>query len=96
MILIRGKSQTPQTDIPATGLKAYIADLAARHGVTYTKTGISALAGVITHLADDDVTPNETEQLIIGLRRSKVIDGPTMLTIQGRYLDEKFHVRSQR
>jgi len=89
MICIPGKSQAPQTDIPATGLKAYIADLAARHGVRYTKTGISALAGVITHLADDDVTPDETEQLIIALRRSKVIDGPTMLTLMARYFDDQ-------
>jgi len=96
MNCIPRKSQAPQTDLPATGLKDYIADLAARHGVTCIKTGISAMAGVITHLAYDDVTPDEAEQLIIVLRRSKVIDGPTMLTIQGRYLDEKFHVRSQR
>lgn len=38
-----------------TGLSAYIADLAQRHGIAYVKTGRSALAEVITRLAGDDV-----------------------------------------
>lgn len=76
------------TDIPTTGLSAYIADLAKRHDVVYIKTGHSALAEVITRLTGDDVKPDETEKLIIALRRAKVIDGRTMLTLLGRYFDE--------
>lgn len=52
----------------ATALSAslsYIANLAQLHGGSYVKTGSSALAEVITHMSDDAVTPNETEQLII-------------------------------
>ena len=78
----------PPADIPMTGLKAYIADLAKRHDVVYVKTGSSALAQVITRLAGDDVNPDETEKLVIALRRANVIDGKTMVTLLGRYFDE--------
>ena len=78
----------PPTDIPTTGLKAYIADLAKRHDVVYVKTGSSALAQVITRLAGDYVNPDETEKLVIAMRRANVIDGKTMVTLLGRYFDE--------
>ena len=75
-------------DIPMTGLKAYITDLAKRHDVVYVKTGSSALAQVITRLAGDDGNPDETEKLVIALRRANVINGPTAVTLLGLYFDE--------
>ncbi len=83
-------------EIPTVGLAAFIADLAQRHDVVYERTGSSALAQAITRLSGDDGAPDPTERLIIALRRAELIDGKTMLTLQGRYLDEKFHVRSVR
>ena len=77
-----------QADIPMTGLSAYIADLAERHGVAYGKTGSSALVQVITRLAGEDGNPDETEKLVIALRRANVINGPTAVTLLGRYFDE--------
>ncbi len=68
--------------------QAYIADLAQRHGIVYVKTGSSALAQVITRLAGDDGNPDETEKLVIALRRANVIDGKTMVTLVGRYFGE--------
>ena len=76
------------SDIPMTGLSAYIADLAKRHDVVYVKTGSSALAQVITRLAGDDGNPDETEKLAIALCRANVIDGRTMVTLLGRYFEE--------
>ena len=78
----------PPTDIPTTGLKAYIADLAKRHDVVYVTTGGSALAQVITRLAGDDGNPDETEKLVYALRRANVINGPTAVALLGRYFDE--------
>ena len=75
-------------DIPFTGLRTYIANLAKRHGVTYVRTGYDALAEVITRLSDDKVESDETENLVVALRRAKVIDGSTMVTLLGRYFDE--------
>jgi len=79
---------TPQADIPMTGLRTYIANLAQHHGIAYVKTGSSALAEVITRLAGDDVKPDETEKLVIALRRANIINGPIMVTLLGRYFDE--------
>jgi hypothetical protein len=50
------------------------------------------LAQTITRLADDDVKPDETEKLVIALRRANVIDGSQMLILLGRYFDETQHV----
>jgi hypothetical protein len=75
-------------DIPTTGLREFIAALANRHGVVYERTGSSSLAHVITRLAGDEAKPDATEQLVIALRKAGVIDGPTMLTLLGRYFDE--------
>ena len=85
---------TPLFDIPTAGLSAYIANLAKRHGVAYVQTGTSALAEVFTRLSGDEVNPDETERLVIALRRAKVIDGKTMVTLLGRYFGEARNVRS--
>ena len=86
------RDATLQADLPMTGLSAYIADLAKRHGVAYVKTGSSALAQVITRLAGDDGNPDETEKLVIALRRANVIDGKTMVTLLSRYFGEMRNV----
>lgn len=83
---------TPAFDIPATGMRAYVANLAQQYGIAYVKTGSGALAQVITNLADDDVRPDETEQLLIALRRANIIDGRNMVLLLGRYFDETRHV----
>lgn len=84
-----------EADIPMTGLSAYIADLAKRHGVAYVMTGSSALAQVITRLSGDEGNPDDTEKLVIALRRAKVIDGRTMLTLLGRYFDETRNIEPE-
>lgn len=71
-----------------TGLSAYIADLAKRHDVVYVKTGSSALAQVISRLAGDDGNPDQTEKLVIALRRANVINGRSMVMLLGRYFGE--------
>jgi hypothetical protein len=50
-----------------------------------SRDGYSALAEVITRLSDDEAAPDETEKLVIALRRAEVIDDPTMVTQLGRY-----------
>jgi hypothetical protein len=44
-------------EIPTVDLRTFIADLAKRHGVVRVRTGMSALAEVITRLSDDEVKP---------------------------------------
>ena len=73
-------------------VRHYVAALAQRHGVVYAKTGNDALAEVITLLADDGVRTDETEDLLVALKRDNVIDGPTMVDLLGRHLDQCHHV----
>jgi hypothetical protein len=79
-------------NIPSSGMAGFVADLAQRLGIGDVRTRQGALARVVSGLAGDEGSPDDTERLIIALRRSKAIDGPTMLAIQGQYLNEKFHV----
>lgn len=76
-------------NIPTSGLKEFIANLAQQHGVRYAKTSNDALADVVTRLAGDVVIPDETEDLIVALKRADVIDAETMVALLGNYLDEK-------
>lgn len=76
------------TTIDKEDVRQYVAALARRYGVVYAKTDNDALADVITRLADDDVRTDETEDLLVALKRARVIDGPTMVSLLGRHLDE--------
>ena len=85
---MKGKMSIPDTT-NEHDIRRYVANIAKQHGVSSTKTGTDALADLITRLSDDDVRPNsETEDLIVALRRANVIDGPTMIALLGRHLDE--------
>jgi len=73
---------------PSTDLGSYVANLARHHGITYVKTSNDVLAEVITRLADDEVITDETEDLIVALKRADAIDGQDMVCLLGLYLDE--------
>lgn len=80
----------PIGQIPDTDIREFIADLAKRHGVKYVETGLTAMAKVFTHLSNKDIEPgrpDETEKLVIALKKAKVIDGRTMVELLGRYFD---------
>jgi hypothetical protein len=70
----------------------YVAELARRHGVVSVRTPHDALAEVITRLSDDEIATDETENLIVALKRAGVIDGATLVDLLGRHLDERRHV----
>ena len=76
-------------------VRRYVAALARRHGVVYAKTSNDALAEVITRLADDAVQTDETEDLLVALKRAHVIDGPTMVSLLGRHLDTQHPQRDR-
>jgi hypothetical protein len=88
------KSAGLTTKIPKTGLRSYVASLAIKHNIQAETSNSSRLARIITTLSGDDVTPDETERLIIGLRKAKIIDNKTMVKILGNYLDELKENRS--
>ncbi|MFN5349235.1 MAG: hypothetical protein ACK5A0_06820 [Polaromonas sp.] len=82
------------SEFPTTGVATFVADVARRHGVSYVRSSNDALADFITRFSDDEVATDQTEDLIVALKRSKVIDGSQMVALLGNYIDEAKHVRS--
>ncbi len=78
--------------IPTSGIAEYVVNLAQKHGVRYVRTPDDALAEVITCLADDEISTDDTEDLIVALKRAHVIDVDTMVNLLGNYLNERAHV----
>jgi hypothetical protein len=74
---------------PESGVKDYVVELARQHGVRYIRTPADALAEGITRLAGDDVATDVIEDLIVALKRARVIDGPAMVSLLGNYLNER-------
>lgn len=66
----------PASILDKNDVRRYVAAL-EQHGIVYEKTGSDALAEAITRLAGDDVCTDETEDMLVALRRANVIDGPT-------------------
>lgn len=80
---------TATNTIDKEDIRHYVAALAHKHGVVYLKTGNDVLAEVVTQLSDDDVRTDETEDLLVALKRANVIDGQTMTDLLGQYLDHR-------
>jgi hypothetical protein len=81
-------------EFPTTGVAAFVADVARRHGVSYVRTSNDALADLITNFSDDKVDSDPTEDLIVALARAKVINDSAVLALLGNHVDEREHVRS--
>lgn len=56
----------------------------------YRRTATDDLADAMTRLADDDVTLDEVERLMIALRRAGVLTADNFVPLQVKYLREKF------
>lgn len=77
---------------PVSDVSSYVDSIAKQHGVSYLRAPSDKLADVITRLSGDEVTTDATEDLIVALKRANVIDGPTMVSLLGSYLDEQHSV----
>ncbi|RBP30722.1 hypothetical protein DET50_107137 [Marinobacter pelagius] len=71
-------------------IRSYITDLADQLGIRYQATPEDALAVIAARLAGDGVVTDETEDLIVALKRAGAINGREMVALLGRHLDEKF------
>jgi len=73
-----------------SSIRSYITDLADQLGIRYQATPEDALAVIAARLAGDGVVTDETEDLIVALKRAGAINGREMVALLGRHLDEKF------
>lgn len=65
-----------------------ILTMAHQHGVKYTPNAGDVWAQNITRLADDDVTLDEVELLLVALQRAGHLSRPEALKLQVNYLRE--------
>ena len=79
-------------NIPKTNVAEYIAEIAKENGVKYVRGPLDDLADVITYLSDDDVTVDDTADLVVALKRAGIISGRSVTDLLGAYLDEKHKV----
>ncbi len=66
-----------------------VRDLALKHEIGVVRTQLDDWADDVTRLAGDDVTLDEVEELIVGLRKSGQVDGIELTRLHSRYLDER-------
>jgi hypothetical protein len=76
------------TDKPLPQTAIAIINLAEQHGVTYRPTATDAWAQDVTRLADDEVTLDDIELLLIALQRAGHLSRPEALRLQVNYLRE--------
>jgi len=62
--------------------------LAEQHGVAYTRTAPDLWAPHVSRLADDEITLDETELLLIALQRAGDVTRAEALQLQAEYLRE--------
>ena len=65
-----------------------IHDLAAEHGVVYAATAFDLLANAHARLSDNDVTLDETENLVTALERAGVVTEEEGRRLHSAYLRE--------
>jgi hypothetical protein len=63
--------------------------LAKKHGIVAERTALDDWADDVTRLAGDDVQFDEVQELIVALRRARVVDGVELTRLHSRYLDER-------
>jgi hypothetical protein len=75
-------------DKPLSPMARAIIGLAEQHGVKYVPTPGDAWAQDVTRLADDEVTLDGIELLLIALQRAGHLSRPEALRLQVNYLRE--------
>ena len=77
------------TQIEALTAAEEIRALASKHKIVASRTKLDDWADDVTRLAGDDVSFDEVQELVVALRRAKVVDGIALTKLHSRYLDER-------
>jgi hypothetical protein len=78
-------------EMSVTDFKAeeFVRKLAIANNISNLRSSDDELADIVTRLSGDDVETDEIEDMLVNLKRSKVISGKEMVFLLGKYLDEK-------
>ena len=66
----------------------YVYLLAKKHNVKYEETNSDILAKKFTELSDNEVSEDDTRNLLIALKREKVIDSKELIKLTAKHLKE--------
>lgn len=77
------------TQLPNTGVGAFVARLAKAYGVVYTRTRLDDFAEAVTRLAGDDERLDATGKLLATLRKQSVINGPQLARLMTNHMREQ-------
>ena len=66
----------------------YVYLLAKKHNVKYEETKSDRLAKKFTELSDNDVSEDDTRNLLITLKRKEIIDGKELIKLTAKHLKE--------
>lgn len=79
--------------LPIKGLKEYIDLFAKAHSVSSKHSKLNDWAEAITRVAGDDVRLDETERLLMTLKKENLINGRQAARLLINYMREEAHVR---
>ncbi len=79
-------------------VRAIAMEIARKHGVSYKRTYADAWAEDVTRLAGDKIVRDNTNDLLVALKRAGAITGAEMVKLLSCHLSrkDKFRVRSFR
>jgi hypothetical protein len=66
-----------------------VKELAALHNITYKKNPLDEWTKTITELSGDDVTQDDTLDLIIALKRANIISSKEVVQLSSKHLRER-------
>lgn len=72
---------TPLDELPTTGVAAFIEELAQQHGVSAQRTRLDDWADKVSELSGDDVRLSPGQQLLVNLRRARVISSEQLVRL---------------
>jgi len=86
---IRPLSEVPELPTPPESAELTIREMAWMNRIHVSRDGLDDWADTVTRLADDEVEFDEVQELIVAMRKAKVVDGIELTKLHARYLEER-------
>ncbi|WP_246797216.1 hypothetical protein [Burkholderia perseverans] len=80
------------TKLPRQAVDQYVQHLARHFGIVHQRSTLDDYAEAVTRAAGDDVTPDLTDKLLIGLKKNNHINARQFAQLTVNHLREKKHV----
>lgn len=82
--------------LPTDGVRDFIERYASTHGVQYQRTGLDIWAEAVTRASGDDVSLDSTGELLVALKKKKLLSDPQFSRLLMNHTRELKRVRSVR